>query len=95
MWTFATLVAGTVNQSRTSDIDPEFIVIIALYVKAFNFDCPERHFLTDTSCTIACCATQVRAVHHLHNHPVDHPYTVDRAQSVNRRLPEGAAYEGA
>ena len=34
MWTFATLVAGTVNMKRTGDgIDPEFVVIMALYVK--------------------------------------------------------------
>ncbi|KAJ3557634.1 hypothetical protein NM688_g1366 [Phlebia brevispora] len=30
MWTFATLVAGTVNMNRNSSIDPEFIVVIAL-----------------------------------------------------------------
>ena len=30
MWTFATLIAGVVQESRHGDLDPQYIVIIAL-----------------------------------------------------------------
>ena len=30
MWIFATLVAGAVNEGRDDDLDPQYIVIIAL-----------------------------------------------------------------
>ena len=31
-WVFATLVAGVVNENRNGDLDPQYIVVIALYV---------------------------------------------------------------
>lgn len=33
MWTFATLVAGAVHEGHDGDLDAEYIVIVALYVR--------------------------------------------------------------
>lgn len=32
MWTFATLVAGIVQEGQNGDVDPQFIIIIVLCV---------------------------------------------------------------
>ncbi len=89
MWTFSTLVAGTVKMSKNGgDVDAQTIVIIALYVEnlvQWRRSC-FCHF-TDYY------VTQVRSVHFVYNGAVDHAHPVDYLESVNCRLVEGAAHE--
>ena len=75
MWTFATMVAGTVNMSRTSSLDPEFIVIIALYVELDLFSLKVTYLVY--------IITQVRPVHRIHCNVINHSYPADHLESVN------------